>query len=191
MLAHPDAMRLRVQSLFGIGLDLAMRGDSMTGYVPARREGAVIDARREGLGIAGPGRLAYRVASGAWAPPDGAWRAATWEDSLLVLRWAEQGDSVWLDVGAAGLPARVRVARPDGKTASARYAAWTRIDGVAWPATVEFADGARTVEVTCRVQRVRFVPGGDPSRLAVRIPPGARRLTWPELRELFERVTGS
>jgi hypothetical protein len=191
-LARPEAFRVRVESLFGVALDLAARGDSVTAYVPSRREGTLLDARHDSLGIEHPGRLGYRVWSGAWEPPADAWSAPSWdEESLLVVRWMEAGDSVTLHIGGAGVPRRIRVQRAGRGSLSAEYESWSLVQGVLWPALVEFADGPRTVVVTCRFNRVRFQSAPNPDRLAVRIPASAKRLSWAELRQRFERLFGA
>jgi hypothetical protein len=188
VLAAPDAFRLRVESLFGVALDLAARGDSITAYVPARRQGTAFDARRDSIGIVAPGSLAYRVWSASWQPPDAAWAAATRRESLLIVRWEEQGDSVTLEIGANGLARRVRAQRANGGEITAEYPAWMMLEGVTWPARVEFRDGAESFEVVCRINRVRFQPAINASRLAVRMPAGIRPMSWPELRRTFQHL---
>src|SRR5262249_12443893 len=80
--AAPDRFRLRVESLLGTALDVAGRGDSLVAWVPAKHAGAALDARRDTLGVAAPGALAFRAWSAAWRPPGRAWADARWDDSL-------------------------------------------------------------------------------------------------------------
>lgn len=188
LLAAPDGFRLRVGSLFGTALDLAARGDSLCAYVPARRMGLRIDAARESLGLRAPGALAYRALSATWRPPAEAWQHALRRDSLLELSWIERGDTLRLVVGAVGLPQSASIRRDRAaEEVRALYRAWDRGNGMAWPTLIEIGDAPGTTRLICKVGRVVFAPP-DPQRLAIAIPPDARRLTLAELRRSLRRL---
>lgn len=187
-LARPDRFRLRAQSLFGTAIDLAAHGDSLTAYLPSRRAGASLDATRDSLGVRLPGTLACRVMSADWQPPEDAWERAAWRDTLLVLRWEEDGDSLAVAVGGGGLPESVTLTGPAGRGARVRYEEWRFEDGVMWPALLVLEDLPRSFSITCRIERVRFRPRPDDQRFAVRIPGEARRLDRAELRRLLARL---
>ncbi len=189
-LARPDAFRARVASAFGVALDLAARGDSVTAWAPGRREGLALDAVRDSLGVPGLGELAVRLWSADWRPPTAAWSAATWEESLLVVGWRERGDSLSLAVDRRGLPAWARLRRSDGSGARAAYSMWTRTEGADWPWLVEVENAARSFRVTCRLERLRFASRPDPAQLTVRIPADAERLEAGGLRRLLEELEG-
>jgi len=190
LLARPDAFRLRVGSLFGTALDLGARGDSLSAYVPSRRQGVALDAGRDSLGILRPGGLAFRALSAAWRPPESAWAAAAWRDTLLRVWWLEDGDTLAIGVGSDGLPAWATLARPSGEGVQVRYRAWDRSAGTAWPARLDFEDRHANFRLTCKVSRVRFPARPDSLRLAVTIPAGAQRLTLASLRRALERLGG-
>jgi hypothetical protein len=189
LLAAPDAFRLRVGSLFGTALDLGAQGDSFSAYVPSRRKGLTLDARRDSLGIVKPGGLAFRALSAAWRPPESAWPSATWRDTLLWVSWLEEADTLALSVGSDGLPVSASLIRPDGGGVDVTYRAWDRSSGTAWPARVDFEE-RNGFRLTCKVSRVRFAAQADRSRLMVPIPPGAERLTLAGLRRALERLGG-
>ena len=188
LLAGPDAFRLRVGSLFGTALDLGARGDSLTAYVPARRKGLVLDASRDSLGILRPGGLAFRALSAAWRPPDGAWQAAVWRDTLWLVSWLEDGDTLAVAVGSDGLPAWASLSRPGGAGVRIAYHAWDRSTGTAWPARFDFVDQRGGFRLACKVARVRFPDRPDGLRLVVPIPAGTERLTLAGLRRALERL---
>jgi hypothetical protein len=186
-LAAPDAFRLRVQSLFGTALDLGGRGDSLTAYLPPKRVGLALDASADSLGVSAPGALVFRALSAAWRPPAPAWAESRWEDSLLAVRWVELGDSLEMSVGAQGLPVSLTVHRADGFVGRARYRAWDRTSGVAWPSWMELEDGRASLRLTCKVRSLQFPAHPDRDRLAVRLPAEASRLTLAQLRRAIER----
>jgi hypothetical protein len=190
LLAAPDAFRLRVGSLFGTALDLGARGDSLSAYVPSRRKGLTLDARRDSLGILRPGGLAFRALSAAWRPPDSAWPAAAWRDTLLRIWWLEDADTLAVEVGSNGLPASATLTRPAGGGVQVTYRAWDRSAGPAWPALLDFEDRKGGFRLTCKVARVRFPARPDSLRLVVPIPAGAERLTLAGLRRALERLGG-
>ena len=190
VLAWPDAFRLRVSSMFGTALDLALAGDSVVAYAPAQRWGVALDAVSDSLGLERPGRLAARLMSAGWRPPQPAWTGGTWEGGLLVLRWSEAADSVALAVNEAGRPVRVRRWRDAQHGVVIDYERWEVVDGLAWPALLKMRTLGGTLDLTCRLGRVRFPARPDRSRLAVRIPGDAERLGLDRLRGLLERVGG-
>jgi hypothetical protein len=187
-LQSPDAFRVRVSSLFGTALDIGARGDSVMAYFPARRMGMRLDANRDAIGLAQPGRIMVRALGGLWRPPDAAWDQARDEEDLMVARWVEEGDTIALGVDATGLPARVTVMHPGSRAVHATYRSWDRSQGVAWPSWIEFQDEDGEVQVTTKVTRVNFTTQLDPGRLTVAIPRDADRLTMAELRRLIQRL---
>jgi hypothetical protein len=189
-LGAPDGCRLRVGSLFGVALDVAARGDTVTALVPGRRLALEVNAAGDTLGVADPGALAYRVWSAAWRPPDSAWDTAR-ADSVLRVRWSESDDRLELSVDATGRPLEVRLSRPGGPNVACRYRGWESVGGVPWPSWIEFEDDAGTVHVECRVSQMRARRGAARERLVVHIPDGVERLVWSELRAALERPGGS
>jgi hypothetical protein len=188
LLAAPDVFRLRVGSVFGTALDIGARGESLSAYVPSRRRALSLDARRDSLGISSPGGTVFRAASAAWRPPASAWTAAAWRETLLVVRWLEDSDTLSVAVGSDGLPAWVSLTRPAGAGVRVDYQAWDRSTGVAWPARFMLEDRDGAFRLRCKVSRVRFPTRPDSLRLAVPIPPGAERLTLAGLRRVLERM---
>lgn len=190
LLAGPDAFRLRVGSLFGTALDLGARGDSVSAYVPSRRRGLAVDARRDSLGILHPGGLAFRALSGAWRPPDDAWARSAWRDTLMWVWWMEDADTLGVAIGSDGLPAWASLTRSGGAGVQVTYHAWDRSTGTAWPAHFEFEDRNGGFRLACKVSRVRFATAPDLARLVVPIPPGTERMTLAGLRRALERLGG-
>jgi hypothetical protein len=191
VLAGPDAFRLRVGSMFGTALDLGLAGDSIMAYAPAQRWGVALDAVSDSLGLEQPGRLAARLMSAGWRPPQSAWAGGTWEGGLLVLRWSEAADSVALAVDQAGTPAWARLWRDARRGVVVQYERWEVVDGGTWPALLKVRTLGGTFDFTCRLDRVTFPARPDRSRLAVRIPGDAERLGLDRLRGLLERVGGA
>jgi len=188
VLGAPDAFRLRIESMFGTALDVSARGDSITAYLPSRRLGMAIDSARDSLGLREVGRLGYRAWSADWDPPDSAWSAAVWEDTLLVVRWAEEDDSLQLAVGSGGRPVWAVLARDGGPGIQASYPEWAVWEGVRWPSLIEFEVASGDLEVTCRIRRVRFREHPDGPALAVRLPARAERLTPSALKRALEKL---
>ena len=190
LLAGPDRCRLKVSSLFGVLVDVVARGDTVTAVMPARR--LVLDVPQAGdtMGVREPGALAFRVWSGAWRPPDHAWRGARGADSLLHVRWTEFGDSIEIAIDGRGRPATVRLRRPDGADLHCRYLGWESVGAVSWPSWLEFEDAAGTIRAECRLGTLRARAPGESGRLALRIPSNASRLEWSTLRAAIERLGG-
>jgi hypothetical protein len=188
VLAWPDAFRLRVSSMFGTALDLALAGDSVMAYAPAQRWGVALDAGSDSLGLAQPGRFAARLVSGGWRPPQPAWADGAWEDGLLVLRWNEAADSVAMAVDEAGKPVWVRLWRDERRGVVVHYERWEAVDGVVWPALFRVQTLGGAFDLTCRLDRVTFSARPGRLRLAVRIPADAERLGLDRLRGVLERL---
>lgn len=188
LLSAPDAFRLRVGSIFGTALDLGGRGDSLSAYVPSRRQGLMLDAERDTLGVRRPGGLAFRALIAGWRPPESAWETAELADSLLRVHWLEDQDTIAVAIGSDGLPARVSLTRPDAGGVQVEYRSWDLGTGIVWPSVIEITDLRGPLKVTCKITQVRFSDSVDPGRLAVVIPPSADRLTLPALRRILERL---
>ena len=191
LLAAPDAFRLRVASLFGTALDLGARGESLSAYVPSQRRGVVLDAIRDSLGVGRPGELAFRALAATWRPPVDAWRSAAWDDTLMRVSWVEDGDTLAVAVGSAGLPTWASLARPNGAGIRVEYRAWDLSSGVAWPARFVIEDRAGAFRLSCKVSRVRFPARADSLRLVVPIPADVVPLTLAQLRRVLERLGGT
>jgi len=185
-LAAPDACRLRVASMFGTAIDVAARGDSLVALLPARHLGVVADAARDVPALRRTGSIGVRAFGALWRPPDAAWKAGTWSDDRLTLRWAEAGDSLRLVIGPDGLPHSVTLARGDSVEVRVAYGKWMRREGAAWPSAIELGDRDGVLGVRCRVERARFRPEPDAARLAVRLPAGTDSLDWPGFRRVLE-----
>lgn len=188
LLAAPDAFRLRVASLFGTALDLGVRGESLIATVPSKRQAVSLDAVRDTLGIANPGRLAFRTLAAAWQPPAAAWQGAVTRGAALELAWCEGADTLGLAIDREGRPTRATWTRAEGGGVRVDYRGWDGSGGVAWPARFTIADLDRSFQVACKVSRVRFAPSVDSLRLRVPIPPGFEPLTVAELRRTLERM---
>jgi len=187
LLAGPDAFRLRVGSLFGAALDVSGRGDSLVAWVPVRRMGVRLDARRDTLGVRAPGLQVFRALGAVWHPPADAWERATWRDSLRELRWVDAGDSVRVAVGSSGLPQLAAVSRPGEGELRAAYRGWDQ-SGAPWPSWVEIADAEGRFRLTLKCERLRFPDRLSRERLTTPLPEGTRALTLAELRHLIERL---
>lgn len=187
-LVSPDRARLRVDSSFGTLVDLALESDSVTAYVPSMRTGLRLGSARDSLHIDRPGDLAVRALSGAWDPPESAWKeGAVWTDSLLEISWLEQGDSLRLGVKGDGLPAFVRLVRPNFDM-RVDYRGWDRSAGPAWPTWLIVQTHPGDVRLTLRASRLRFAPRIDPLRLKVTIPANADELTVEDLRDMLSQI---
>src|SRR5262249_45570898 len=110
-LAAPDRMRLRGSSSFGPAPDVGLAGDSLPASVPPRRTGLRLDAAADSLGVDALADRMVRALSATWNPPVDAWASATWNDSLLRVRWPDNGDSLELVIGASGLPRSAELTR--------------------------------------------------------------------------------
>lgn len=188
LVAGPDRMRLRVSSLFGTALDLGLSGDSLRAYIPAWKTGLRLDSAAESLGFEAPGGRLVSALCATWHPPESAWKSAAWSDSLLRIAWLESDDSVAVSIGSSGLPAQVELFQPQRFSARARYRAWDRGSGTAWPAHIELSDPAHDVVMTCRASQLRFGHEVDLRKLAVHWPHGTDPLTLSELRLALDRL---
>jgi hypothetical protein len=187
LVAGPDRMRLRIASMFGTAVDLGLSGDSLRAYVPAWKTGLRLDSTADSLGFEALGGRMVSALCATWRPPDAAWKSAVWDDSLLRIAWLENGDSVAITVGSSGLPTQVELFQPQKFSTRARYRAWDRASGTAWPSHIELADPEHDVVMTCRATQMRF-GGVDPQRLQVHWPHGIRPLTLAELRVALDRL---
>ncbi len=189
-LGAPDAFRVQVESMFGIALDFSAWGDSLACFIPSRRLGVALDAAADSFGLRSPGSLGVRVLSATWDPPAAAWAGAAYEDSLLVVRWQEAGDSPSLGVGSDGLPHWAALHHATGAALEARYRSWEYVERAPWPSRVEFEDRASGLNLSLRFTRVVRNPGPRSDRLSVRIPAGAARLEWAAIRDALARTRG-
>ncbi len=188
-LVAPDRVRARVASLFGTALDLLVRGDSLTAYVPPRKLGVELASLEDSLGIRRPGEWGCRAFAASWNPVGARWEV-TPRDSLRRARWIEGADSLLLSVDERGLPAQVEIRPAHGANLAVRYPAWQWIEATAWPARIEITDEAAEVAIALRMDRVRFEGHPDPRWMALEIPATAERLDWKALKETLARVGG-
>jgi len=189
-LGAPGAFRVRVESLFGVALDFAAWGESLACFVPPKRLGVALDATLDTLGLRSPGPLGVRVLAATWEPPDPAWARADYEDSLLVVRWEEVGDSLAVSVGSDGMPRRAVRRDARGRTVEVRYRAWEFLQGTSWPVRMEFEDRAEGITLALKLTHVTRNAGPAAERLVVRIPPDAERLEWSAIRRALARTRG-
>lgn len=188
-LVGPDRVRARVASLFGTALDLLVRGDSLTAYVPPRRMGVELGSLEDSLGIRRPGEWACRALAATWDPQGARWTPGG-SDSLRHAAWAEAGDSLRLDVDARALPVEIELRSKEGRTLAIRYPAWQWIESTPWPSRIEIEDAAAGVEVALRIDRVRFERQADPQWMVLVVPASAERLDWRSLKEALARMGG-
>ena len=185
-LASPDRVRLRIGSLFGTALDLMVRGDSLSAYVPPRRLGFELASLEESLGVRLPGAWACRAFAATWRPSDPRWVRGG-EDSLWHAAWLEGADSLAMALDGRGLPVSVELRSRAGRQLRVGYPAWNWADGEAWPARIEIEERGGAFRASLRLDRVRFLPQPDPQWMALAIPPSAERLDWEALRGALSR----
>lgn len=186
-LAAPDRVRARLGSLFGTALDMMVRGDSLSAYVPPRRLGFELASLEESLGIRLPGAWACRAFAATWRPAEAHW-ARVAGDSLWRAAWLEGSDSLAMALDSRGLPVSVELRSGSGRRLLVGYPAWNWVDGVAWPARIEIEEGSGAFRATLRLDRLRFLPEPDPLWMALAIPPAAERLDWEALRGALARL---
>jgi hypothetical protein len=185
-LAAPDRVRTRFGSLFGTALDLLVRGDSLSAYVPPRRMAFEVASLEESLGVRLPGAWACRAFGATWRPVDARWMRVS-EDSLWHAAWLEGSDSLAMALDSRGLPVSVELRAGGGRRLTVGYPAWNWSEGQAWPARIEIEEGSGAFRATLRIDRVRFLPEPDPQWMALAIPASAERLDWEALRGAIAR----
>ena len=188
-LVAPNRVRARVASLFGTALDLLLRGDSLTAYVPPRRLGVQLGSVEDSLGVRRPGEWGCRALAASWNAVDARWETAR-GDSFRRARWAEGEDSLRMSVDVRGLPVDVEIRPARGAALDVRYTAWQWIESTAWPGRIEIAGDSARVRIALRVDRVRFTAHPDPQWMVLAIPASAERLDWRSLKETLARVGG-
>ena len=188
-LVGPDRVRARVASLFGTAVDLLVRGDSLTGYVPPRRMGVEVGSLEDSLGIRRPGEWGCRALAATWDPRGAHWMTDR-ADSLRHASWVEGGDSLMLAVDSKALPVAMAIVSAEGRSLTIRYPAWQWIESTAWPSRIEIEDAAAGVEVALRIDRVRFERRADPQWMVLVLPASTQRLEWRALREALARMGG-
>lgn len=189
-LAAPDRARLRVSAFFGTAVDVCARGDSVLAWVPSERLALSLAGAGETLGIAAPVELLARALGATWDPPAEAWKSAAAESLGVRLAWLESGDSLELLVDRDARPSRVRLAGGAGSV-SVEYSGWARAGGAEWPGFLQITDGTGWARVRISVDEVRVAERADDGWFALRVPDGARRMDWEELRDwLRQRRAG-
>ena len=180
----PDACRLRLGSLFGTAIDLALHGDSLDGVLPSERAVLSIDAARDSIGMRAPGAFAVRVLSATWLPPAAAWEQAVPSDSALELRWVEAEDSLALGIGHDGMPRTLLWTTPGHAALHVRYGSWTNLNGARWPDRIRLEEPISGTLIELRATRLAS-SALTPDRLRVRMPADAVRWT---LGDVMERI---
>ena len=141
------------------------------------------DGRQSGLEIIQHGE---RIAA------NGDLRLAEWRFPKVGKRTVyarRRGVRVEASFPEAGVDYTVRVeADGDSLRVHARYRAWMRHDGVAWPSFIEFGGGDGALSVRCKIERARFRERPEPGRLVVLLPAGTDSLDWPGFRRALERA---
>lgn len=186
-LAGPDGIRARLASLFGTALDLQVRGDSLSAYVPARRLGLEVGSLEDSLGVRLPGAWACRAIAANWSPREARWSMAN-GDTLWRSAWIEGSDSLAMSVDASGLPAALDLRSAAGRTLHVTYPGWNWNGATPWPARVVVEDPSSGFRAELRLDRVRFQPKPDPRWMAMTIPASAEILDWTDLRDALARL---
>jgi hypothetical protein len=182
-LGSPDSLRLVVNGLLGPAIDACALADSVTIWVPARNAAFRADAARDSIGVARPGAWLASTLAARWSPPDSAWRAGVWEDSLLVMEWREE-DSLRrrLAIRSDGLPDRLELEIEPGRTMQVGYPQWREVQGVPWPMRFELRGDPGGLRVSARIEQVRLLPEAGCGCLAVPVPEDAEAWDWSRLR---------
>jgi len=175
LVAGPDAVRLRLHGPFGAVLDGVLRDDALTVVVPSRRWVVEVAAVSESIGVRSPGALLVHALAATWADTASARSPGTAAAALAI--------------GARALPARAEWRAPDGRRFAIDYLGWTWVRGVAWPAHWKMTSEAGTLEIECRLDRVRPVALVDEGRLRVAVPSDAGRVGPSALVEALEGGT--
>jgi hypothetical protein len=185
LVSGPDAFRLRIESLFGTALDLFARGDTVLAYAPGSRVAWTTSSAGDSIGIADPGRIACRVWSAGFDPPDEAWSGATFRDSLLELGWPEGGGEVRVAIGSDGLPREAAYVSEEALL-RARYVTWHHERGGSWPSQIRLEEERRGVVTECRLTAFRFPAAIAKDRLVPRVGRDVRYVSRAEIVEWFE-----
>jgi hypothetical protein len=182
-----NALRVVIDSPFGVGLDAAALGDSLFAYAPPRRAEVRMRAADPPLGFPGAARFAAQAIAATWRPPAAAWARGHAADSLRVVRYTVSGDSLEVWVGESGLPRAAKFSREGMSDLLVSYPAYADYEGTPWPARVEIEDAGGAFRLTVRIRRLSRgsgVPGLRPT-----FPPGTRRVEPAELLQWFELET--
>ncbi len=187
--ASPDRVRLQLRWLLGLLADVAVRGDTLTAWMPGERLGVIVPALADTLGVRDPARFLARALTATWVAPHEAWRQGVLDSAGAVLAWDERDEHWTLRVGRDGRPREVGVTRAD-HSVSARYAAWRGAGDAAWPARVELADAAGWVKVRFDLEDLHASKRPRPHWFAVVLPDDARRLELDDLKRILSSRGG-
>jgi hypothetical protein len=157
-LGGDEAVRLVIDSAFGVGLDAAALADSVFAYAPSRRAAVRMRDSDPPLGFSGVSRLAVRALAATWSVPAQAWRGAVAVDSLQRVRYMDRGDTIDVDVAASGWPREVRIRRPGMRPVRVAYLAYAGGRDAAWPVRMEIEDTGGAFRLSLRVRRISDVP---------------------------------
>jgi len=184
-LAGDSGFRLRARWLLGAAADVVLRGDSLVVWVPAERIAFALAGAGETLGVGAPGEWVARVIGATWSPPQQAWRAATTSGESHRVAWREAGDSLALEIDAAGEPSRMTLWR-EGRGVDVRYEQWRESEGVRWPHRVVLADREGWLSCALTLESTSFPARARSEWLELTLPHDARRIGWDELREWLD-----
>lgn len=189
-IASPDRMRLQCRWLLGLLADVAVRGDTLTAWMPGQRVGLHVPGLADTLGLRDPAQFLGRALLAAWHAPHEAWQRSVPDSAGATLEWPE-GDEAWkLRVNRDGRPLEVRVARA-GRTVTARYGAWRGGGISAWPSRVEFSDGAGWVQVRAELHDLHTNKHPKPAWFALALPEDARRLELDDVKRVLSGRGGT
>ena len=188
-LTSPDRVRLQIRWLLGLLVDLAVRGDTLTAWMPGERLGLKIAALSDTLGVRDPALFLGRALGATWPVPREAWRRGVADSSGARLGWDERDEHWTLRVDREGRPLEVSVARGE-RTVTARYSSWHGTGPAAWPARVELADGAGWVRARFELEDVRAARRPRPAWFALVLPEDARRLELDDVKRVLSTRGG-
>lgn len=188
--AAPDRVRLQCRWLLGLAADVALRGDTLTAWMPAERMGVRMPSLSDTLGLREPAQYLGRALTAVWQAPHEAWRGAVADSAGVTLEWPEQDERWTLRVDAAGRPREVSVTR-GARTVTARYGAWRGAGAAAWPARVELSDGEGSLHVRIEIEAQRASKHARPEWFALVLPANARRLELDDVKRVLSSRGGT
>ena len=188
-LATPERVRLQCRWVLGLLADVAVRGDTLTAWVPSERLGLRVPDLSDSLGVREPARFLARALTASWQAPSEAWKQAVADSAGVTLAWPEHDEQWTLRVDRDGRPREVVVAR-NGQSVRARYGAWRGAGPYAWPARVELADAAGWVALTLDLEDLHAAKRARPAWFALVLPDDARRLELDDVKRILSQRGG-
>jgi len=182
--ASPDRVRLQCRWLVGLLADVALRGDSLTVWMPGERMGLSIPQLSDTLGLEAPAGWFGRALVAGWQAPAEAWARAVADSAGAALEWAERGARWTLSVDRDGRPRAVSVSRGERRM-SVRYGAWHGHGAGAWPGHIELADGDGWLRARIELEDMHAKRHAQPAWFALELPANARRLELDEVKRIL------